>query len=128
MWKCIESNPGLRSRFNKFIEFEDYSPKELYEIFVSFCTKAGYTFDETCGRALLARFESDYQTRDERFGNGRLVRNFIEQMIANQANRLAELPNTPTVEELQTLLDSDVPELQLDLGSIGSRKATSSQA
>ncbi|MGI8966134.1 MAG: AAA family ATPase, partial [Limisphaerales bacterium] len=103
----LDSNPGLRSRFNKFVYFEDYGTQNLYDIFVSFCTQGGYTFDEEYGQKLVEIFRGEYERRDKAFGNGRLVRNMFEKSVAYQANRLAEISD-PSNEDLQTLVVSDL--------------------
>ena len=104
----LNANPGLRSRFNRFIHFEDYGPQELYDIFIKFCADSGYGFDEECALQVAALLEARYDARDENFGNARTVRNFFEQTISNQANRLA-LMEFPSPEDLQTLLSVDLP-------------------
>lgn len=110
MGKFLQSNPGLQSRFNKFIRFEDFSPKELCEIFSSLCAQAGYLFEKEFETATANSFQAAYKNRDKHFGNGRLVRNIFEQMIANQSNRLAQIQE-PTKNELQTLTVADLPEI-----------------
>jgi SpoVK/Ycf46/Vps4 family AAA+-type ATPase len=91
MERFLESNPGLRSRFNKFIHFPDYTPEEMLGIFKMRCAKDGFRCSEAClaeaQRFLTARCEN----KGENFANGRDVRNYLEKAILNQANRLAEL-------------------------------------
>ena len=91
MNQFLDSNPGLRSRFNKFIEFEDYTGEELTAIFRSLCKNAGYTLTAATKKYVSAYFEDYYQrTREgETSDNGRAVRNFFEKAVVNQANRLA---------------------------------------
>lgn len=86
----LSSNPGLRSRFNKFIFFDDYTPEELLGIFDFRCKKAGYTATEEAREYVAEYFKQRYETRDETFANGRDVRNFLERAMVFQANRLAE--------------------------------------
>jgi hypothetical protein len=102
------SNPGLKSRFNKFITFEDYSPNELYEIFSKLCTDSGYLFDKEFGIVALNFFHTAYKYRDNHFGNARLARNIFEQTLANQADRLVQI-RAPSKNELQTLTLADLP-------------------
>ena len=104
----LHSNPGLQSRFNKFIHFEDYGPQELYDIFVKFCTEGGYTYDEPCGHLTASLLKAQYEVREEHFGNARAVRNLFEHTISNHANRVAQLPN-PSDEDLRTILMDDLP-------------------
>lgn len=89
MERFINSNPGLKSRFNRYITFEDYTPYELLEIFESMCKKSGYTTDYTVDHYVLEYFTNKYNHRDDFFANGREVRNFFERAAVNQANRLA---------------------------------------
>ena len=110
MKRFIDSNPGLRSRFNHFIEFEDYTPTELVDIFESFCTPSEYTLEAAARELLLADLTGLYeagQTTD----NGRLVRNLFERCIEVQAERLTKL-GEETVEKsgkfLNTLTVEDV--------------------
>jgi len=89
MEEFLSSNPGLRSRFNKFINFEDYKPDELFAIFESMLAKSNLTLDEDANLYAKKFFERRYFTRSTNFANGRDVRNFFEMALVNQANRLA---------------------------------------
>ena len=89
MNEFLNSNPGLRSRFNKFINFADYKPKELVDIFKNMCNKSGYRATEECIEYVQKYFEKRYMTRNINFANGRDVRNFFEMAMVNQANRLS---------------------------------------
>ncbi len=104
----LSSNPGLRSRFNKYLSFEDYSPVQLVEIFDLFCEKAGYRICQPTRDNLLRLFSVLYETRDEAFGNARLARNLFEMTISNQANRLVSLTDI-TEEGLSTITEADIP-------------------
>lgn len=90
MEEFLQSNPGLKSRFNKFIDFPDYKPEELYDIFEGMTSKAGYTMDEKAQEEAKKIFREMYERRDKDFANGRAVRNFFEKAMVRQANRLAE--------------------------------------
>lgn len=107
MERFVNSNPGLKSRFNKYIYFEDYTPEELLEIFDSMCKKSGLTATETARDLVLKHFEEEYVNRDETFANGREVRNFFEKAVVNQANRLA-LESNIDDEDVLTLTAEDV--------------------
>ena len=109
MKKFIDSNPGLKSRFNKYIEFPDYSIEELTEIFKSFCNKYEYTIsDEDLERvANLLRLKKVQSP--ENFANAREVRNLFEEIITNQARRISEMEN-PAVEDLKMLKFEDLEE------------------
>lgn len=89
MQAFLDSNPGLRSRFNKFILFPDFTPDELLEIFKSQCSKNSMEpTDEAC-EAAGAHFAELVERHDPSFANGRTVRNFFEDVLTCQANRLA---------------------------------------
>lgn len=103
----VDSNPGLRSRFNQYIEFEDYQPKQLVEIFEVFARNAGYQVSETAQNRLISIFQEHFDTRDNSFGNARLARNMFETSIRNQANRIALLAEI-SLEVLTTIDESDV--------------------
>ncbi|MCD7748447.1 MAG: AAA family ATPase [Oscillospiraceae bacterium] len=106
MERFLSSNPGLESRFNKYIEFPDYNGEQLNAIFHSLCRKNGYELDEEGEAFSREYFDSLYEGRDENFGNGRDVRNQFESMILRQANRLATM-EAPTKEELSRLTKAD---------------------
>lgn len=101
----LKVNPGLQSRFNKFIHFADYEPDELTEIFLSMCRQAGYVPTEECLYCAAAYFKTKYLSRDDRFANARTVRNYFETAIVNQANRLALDPHITDTELLELTLD-----------------------
>lgn len=88
MQKFIRSNPGLQSRFNKFLHFDDYSPAELTEIFKRFASQSDYKLSAATEQKLNDVFTNLYTSRDETFGNGRLARNLFEKAINNHANRM----------------------------------------
>jgi hypothetical protein len=106
MQEFLNSNPGLRSRFNKFIHFDDFTPQELYDIFVKFCAEAGYDFDEEGGRILAAECKEMYRQRGPDFANARTMRNYFEETISRHANRVAQLAE-PSAEDLETLTAAD---------------------
>lgn len=103
----LDSNPGLRSRFNKFLFFEDYLPNELVEIFKSMCSKEGYLLADGCEDFLTEYFTDVYQNRDDTFANGRTVRNYFEKVKTSQANRLVLIDNL-TDRELMALTIEDL--------------------
>lgn len=111
MNEFLNTNPGLRSRFNKYINFEDYQPAELSAIFLSLCNQSGYVINEECSEYIEKYFEKRYLTRNTNFANGRDVRNFFEIAIVNQANRLIKDPDI-TDEELSTIELSDVVDIK----------------
>lgn len=85
----INSNPGLKSRFNKYIDFPDYTPDELYSIFIGMSRKLNFVLEDALPDQLKLRFLEEIEKGDATFGNGRFVRNLFEKMLENQANRLA---------------------------------------
>ncbi|MEG0492227.1 MAG: AAA family ATPase [Clostridia bacterium] len=109
MHQLIDSNPGLRSRFNKYFHFIDYTGAELSEIFLSFCKKNGYKLNEDSQEMLTAYLHTAYQNRQEHFGNARMVRNLFEKAINCQANRIAQLGHISD-EHLTTLCVEDLQE------------------
>lgn len=110
MNKFLASNPGLKSRFNKYFSFQDYTPIQLTEIFDLFCKNTGFDLSENARAGLLANFTVLYDRRDETFGNARLARNVFEQTINNQANRIISLTEIDET-VLSTILEADIPEL-----------------
>ena len=108
MNQFISSNPGLRSRFNKYFYFEDYTAAQLVEIFKTFCKKSGFKLTPTAEQELAARFALLTEMRDESFGNARTARNLFETAISLQANRIVSLPHIDE-EVLSTIEAADVP-------------------
>ena len=108
MQKFIRSNPGLQSRFNKFLHFDDYAPAELTEIFRHFAASGDYTLHPATELKLTNVFTALYAKRDETFGNARLARNLFEKAINAHANRMV---SAGAVDEasLVTLYPEDIP-------------------
>jgi SpoVK/Ycf46/Vps4 family AAA+-type ATPase len=108
MDRFLEANPGLKSRFNKFVQFPDYGPAELAQIFETMVTSTGYRL--TPGAAASARqlLSLQYQRRGQNFANARLVRNVFERTIAKHSDRLAT-DDDITRDELSTLDEQDLP-------------------
>ena len=108
MADLLESNEGLKSRFSTHIHFPDYSPKELLKIFELFCKEKRYEIEEAALKLVQRILETEYQNRDDTFGNGRLVRNLFESVKKNQAVRLAESQKKLSLSDLVTILPDDV--------------------
>lgn len=106
MQEFLQSNPGLQSRFNKFIYFEDYNADELYGIFKSMCDENNLILEDKADEFIKTHFVEVYNTRGENFANGRDVRNLFETVLSNQANRIASNLNISN-EELSTLKYED---------------------
>lgn len=117
MDQFLSSNPGLRSRFNKFIHFDDYDAQQLVRIFKSFCKKADFKLTPEAEKSLASLFETLTATRDETFGNARTARNLFEAAISLQANRIVQLAEI-NEEVLQTIEAADIPAAQ-DLHTSG---------
>jgi stage V sporulation protein K len=88
MERFLKTNPGLDSRFNRRIDFPDYTPQQLCRIFSSICRHHGLDPASGLREKVLHHFTSLYHERDDRFGNARLVRNCFEGVINRQAGRL----------------------------------------
>lgn len=89
----LKTNSGLKSRFPNIIDFEDYTAKEMYEISLVTAKSKGYTISDECGEALVELYEKKQIKGKNDSGNGRLVRNIIEQAILNQSQRLLKDDN-----------------------------------
>ena len=103
----LRSNTGLISRFNKFIEFQDYSNEELLEILVKMAGKSAMTFTEEAIENLKSMLSDMKSERKKEFGNARGIRNVFEKIITNQANRIIVIPE-PSIEELSEIVLADV--------------------
>ncbi len=89
MERFIHSNPGLQSRFTRFIEYPDYTPQELCRIFALMCRKNGLMLTPRLKEKILHHFTWLHRERGDNFSNARLVRNCFETVINAQASRLA---------------------------------------
>ncbi|TWU42822.1 AAA family ATPase [Novipirellula artificiosorum] len=107
MAKMIRSNPGLSSRINTRIDFEDYSPADLGRIFESLCRQNQYQLPSPARHRLLLGFHHLHQHRDRHFGNGRMVRNAFEDTVRRLADRIAEVAQL-TESLLTVLVESDI--------------------
>ena len=108
MQEFLDSNPGLRSRFNKHIHFDDYGVEQLVKIFKTFCQKADFKLTEGAEGGLTSIFGVLTASRDETFGNARAARNLFEATLSKQANRLVVLPKVDR-EILSTIEPADIP-------------------
>lgn len=108
MARFIESNPGLASRFKTFINFSDYNPDNLMQIFEQMCQKKAYQLSPT-GRVQAERlFCNLYEIRRKGFGNGRTARNVFEGCVTRHATRLAGM-GEPSREVLTLFEPLDIP-------------------
>lgn len=104
----IESNPGLQSRFNRYIQFDDYTGAELIDIFKLSLRKSQYKIKRDALNALQSYIDRELVAKDKHFGNGRFVRNLFEKIIQNQANRLA-IKESINNEDLSIITMEDIP-------------------
>lgn len=110
MSSFLSSNPGISSRFNKYLNFDDYDPSQLVSIFESVCAKASFQLSPAAREKIEALFTLLYEERDETFGNGRLARNLFERAINNQANRIVSMANI-NEQVLSTIEADDIPRI-----------------
>lgn len=93
MKQFFESNPGLKSRFNTFIEFDDYSAEELFEILEFMCKDNDYVLTADAVESVKKIIENAVDNKQDNFANGRFVRNLFDELIMNQAKRIAKDEN-----------------------------------
>lgn len=105
MRKFINMNPGLRSRFNKYIHFENYSADEMLEILKRLCEKSKFIMTKESEDMALEFFQKNQS--DPTFGNGRGVRNFFDKIVMSQATRIISIKN-PTETDFRTIRKEDV--------------------
>lgn len=107
MKRFIESNPGLKSRFNKYFEFPDYSAEELIQIFCSMCSQYDYSIEDHALESVKTKIYHMEKQKDANFANARDIRNMFERIITRQSNRVAFMENT-TDADLTTITFQDV--------------------
>ena len=106
MNEFLQTNTGLISRFNKFIEFKDYNEDELIAIMYSMAEKMEMKLEDKAVEKLRAYISGMNEGTKRIFGNARGIRNLFEKMLVGQANRLACLPE-PTIEDLSVITAED---------------------
>ena len=111
MEKFLSSNPGLRSRFSRTINFEDYTYEQLGRIFVKMCNDNQYKLNEEVYNAVEQYFKKRVEECDKDFANAREVRNFFEETVTNQANRLSSMDNISDNEILEFKVE-DLPKMK----------------
>lgn len=105
MQKFFESNMGLKSRFNTFIEFDDYNEDELLEMIINLFQKNDYELSYQMIdkiKTLLVK-----QNKNSNASNGRFVRNIYEDIVMEHSKRIAQIEN-PTIEDLKILKEEDL--------------------
>ncbi len=106
----IQSNPGLQSRFNRYLKFDHFSPEALLKIFNTIASKADFKLNEEAEEKLKEIIDRVHEKRSPSFGNARAMRNLFEKIIERQANRIIKI--SPITEEiLITLTEEDVPDI-----------------
>jgi SpoVK/Ycf46/Vps4 family AAA+-type ATPase len=111
----LEANPGLKSRFDKVLHFEDYSAEELHLVAVQMLKGEHLIPDEPANEHLKLYLDSIYSNRDKFFGNARAVRKIIQNAVKKQHLRMASIEKEQRSEELiQTLSIDDLNDLKLD--------------
>jgi len=121
MGRFIASNPGLQSRFNKYLSFDDYTPPELVAIFNHFCKQNDYHLTDSATEKITAFYQSAYDARDKMFGNARLARNVFEKAIENQSTRILNMEMTGDVLTTIEACDLTFPTETKTLGSVSRR-------
>lgn len=105
----IESNPGLESRFNRYIHFEDYTSSNLMDIMMMNIRKSQYVITERAERKVYLGINKAVKNKDEKFGNARFVRNLFEKIIQKQADRVCAI-SSPSKEQLMLIEECDIPQ------------------
>lgn len=114
MQEFINSNPGLRSRFDKYFEFEDYATEDMLVIALSMFNKENVTLDQLSLDHLKNYFSFLFDKRDKYFGNARTVRQVVAEIIKNQHLRLASMTKEErTPEIMETIIFDDVKEFEI---------------
>jgi SpoVK/Ycf46/Vps4 family AAA+-type ATPase len=109
MESFLQANPGMRSRFTRFIEFPDYSADELLSILREMARAGGYELSDDAIAAAHTQFTVATLTSGTAFGNARVARTLFERAVAAQANRITSSGNAPTRDELCLLCAEDIP-------------------
>lgn len=104
----LKSNEGFKSRFVNYVHFEDYTPEELTQIFMSVCNQNNYSLTTNALELAKIAIESAHATQDKSFGNARFCRNLFEKIIRNQALRIGETVIRPTESQLRTIEGQDI--------------------
>jgi SpoVK/Ycf46/Vps4 family AAA+-type ATPase len=110
MTNFLESNPGLKSRFNMYYEFPDYTPQELMQIAEYTAGKRSIQFSADAKEVLYKRLVDSYRERDKSFGNARYVNSLIDESKMNMGLRLMQTKNPAELskEELSTIAAEDI--------------------
>ena len=107
----INSNPGLKSRFNKFIEFPDYTGDEMIKIFDLMCVSQDYVMNKEATEYVAAHLQKLAVDHEEHFANAREVRNYFERCVERQATRIVSEPNI----DANSLTTFKLPDVEEDI-------------
>jgi SpoVK/Ycf46/Vps4 family AAA+-type ATPase len=108
MTRFLSSNPGLPSRFEKTMYFDDYSPDDMYEIFEGMCERDRYELTDEARTAVRAHLSRIHSARNENFGNARDVRKVFKNVLSSQMRRIASLEHISD-EDLSLIEATDLP-------------------
>lgn len=110
MKSFMESNPGLKSRFNHYFQFEDYIPEEMMQIADLGLSQRSLKMTEDAKEYLFTRFTQAYRDRDRSFGNARFVMSVVDEGKMNMGLRLMQAENVDALndDELSTITKDDV--------------------
>ena len=123
MKRFLESNPGLSSRFDRTLFFDDYNAEQLYEIALRMLNSNSIKPNEQAREHLKAYLEFQYKTRNQYFGNARSVRKVVEEAIKNQHLRLAKVETEQrTIDMIQELTFEDVEEFKIDYSAVTEKR------
>ncbi len=124
MNRFLDLNPGMKSRFNRYLHFEDYTPEELCEMFYRLADQHDYTISPSTAKAIENRIRVECRTKGRDFGNGRFVRNLFESTTTNHAVRIQKLG----LKDKKSLIQLDPGDIPMFPGrhKLGSEKAVSS--
>jgi SpoVK/Ycf46/Vps4 family AAA+-type ATPase len=103
-------NPGFKSRFNYFLNIDDYSPDQLYQIMMVFAKKKKYLMSVQAEVKAKECIRIMYESRDKDFANGRTMRSLFDEICKKQAKRLQYGDiSAMSNEQLMTIEDEDIP-------------------
>lgn len=123
MKRFLESNPGLSSRFDREMQFEDYDASQLHDIALKMLANNGIKPDEKASLHIKAYAEFLYKTRNKFFGNARSMRKVVEEAIKNQHLRLAKIEmSARTKEMIYELVFEDVEEFVIDANAVADKR------
>lgn len=103
----LDSNPGLRSRFNRYFSFDDYTAEQLTDIFSTFCARTDNIITEKEHEIILRFFSQQLERKDRNFGNARLARNLFEKANQYRASRISKKPQI-SIDDLKLITSEDI--------------------